>query len=70
MRVGEGGAGNARGDGAGGEGSGPSRGVARACGRRLAVPLAEGIESLNVAVALGVLLFEAVRQRRCGPNRP
>jgi 23S rRNA (guanosine2251-2'-O)-methyltransferase len=54
---------------AGGEEAGPSRGVLRACDRRLAVPLAPGIESLNVAVALGVLLFEAVRQRRSGPHR-
>lgn len=54
---------------AGGEEAGPSRAVLRACDRRLAVPLAEGIESLNVAVALGVLLFEAVRQRRSGPHR-
>jgi 23S rRNA (guanosine2251-2'-O)-methyltransferase len=54
---------------AGGEGAGPSRSVIRACDRRIAVPLAPGIESLNVAVALGVLLFEAVRQRRNGPDR-
>jgi 23S rRNA (guanosine2251-2'-O)-methyltransferase len=54
---------------AGGEEAGPRRAVIRACDRRLAVPLAPGIESLNVAVALGVLLFEAVRQRRSGPHR-
>ena len=34
-----------------------------ACGDLVSVPLAPGVESLNVAVALGVLLFEAVRQR-------
>jgi 23S rRNA (guanosine2251-2'-O)-methyltransferase len=51
---------------AGGEEKGPSAGVLRECERRLAVPLAPGVESLNVAVALGVLLFEAVRQRRRG----
>jgi tRNA G18 (ribose-2'-O)-methylase SpoU len=28
------------------------------------VPLCEPVESLNVAVAAGVLLFEAQRQRR------
>jgi 23S rRNA (guanosine2251-2'-O)-methyltransferase len=54
---------------AGGEEAGPSKAVLRVCDRRLAVPLAPGIQSLNVAVALGVLLFEAVRQRRSGPHR-
>ncbi len=49
---------------AGGERSGPSRGVAAACDRRVSIPMAPGVDSLNVAVALGVLLFEAVRQRR------
>jgi len=53
---------------AGGERSGPSKGVLRACDQRLAVPLAGGVESLNVAVALGVLLFEAVRQRWAGSH--
>lgn len=50
---------------AGGEEAGASEGVLRRCSRRLAVPLAAGVESLNVAVALGVLLFEA-RRRRSG----
>lgn len=55
---------------AGGEGQGARRGVLDGCDRRLAIPLAAGLDSLNVAVALGVLLFEAVRQRQargCGP---
>jgi tRNA G18 (ribose-2'-O)-methylase SpoU len=30
----------------------------------LSIPLSNRIESLNVAVAAGVVLFEAVRQRR------
>jgi len=30
----------------------------------VAIPMARGVESLNVAVAAGVLLFEAARQRR------
>ena len=54
---------------AGGEQGGAGEGVLRACEWRLAVPLAPGVESLNVAVALGVLLFEAARQRHArGPD--
>jgi 23S rRNA (guanosine2251-2'-O)-methyltransferase len=53
---------------AGGEQAGPSSSVLRACDRRVSVPLSRGVESLNVAVALGVLLFEAVRQRRSEPR--
>jgi len=51
---------------AGGEEKGAAPGVLQACNRRVAIPMASGVESLNVAVALGVLLFEAVRQRRAG----
>lgn len=49
---------------AGGEGAGLRRGVLDACHSRVAIPLAEGVESLNVSVAVGIVLFEAVRQRR------
>ncbi|MGH8398550.1 MAG: 23S rRNA (guanosine(2251)-2'-O)-methyltransferase RlmB, partial [Gammaproteobacteria bacterium] len=28
------------------------------------IPMAGGVESLNVSVATGVVLFEAIRQRR------
>ena len=49
---------------AGGEEKGLRPAVRRACGRRVAIPLAKKMDSLNVAVATGVLLFEAVRQRR------
>lgn len=46
------------------EGSGlPAEVVARA-GLRVAVPMRAPVESLNVGVAAGVLLFEAARQRR------
>ncbi len=55
---------------AGGEAGGARPAVLRACDRRLAIPLAGGVESLNVAVALGVLLFEAVRQRRTESQGP
>jgi 23S rRNA (guanosine2251-2'-O)-methyltransferase len=30
---------------------------------RVALPLADGVESLNVSVAVGILLYEVVRQR-------
>jgi 23S rRNA (guanosine2251-2'-O)-methyltransferase len=49
---------------AGSEGRGIREAVAAACDIRVAIPLERGVESLNVAVAVGVLLFEAVRQRR------
>jgi 23S rRNA (guanosine2251-2'-O)-methyltransferase len=48
----------------GGEARGPRPTVLRECDIRVAIPLARGVESLNVAVASGVLLFELVRQRR------
>ncbi len=54
----------------GSEGHGP-----RAWGRQLAtvavsIAIASGVESLNVAMATGILLFEAVRQRRAREARP
>jgi 23S rRNA (guanosine2251-2'-O)-methyltransferase len=49
---------------AGGEGRGLTRGVLEACDGRISVPMAHGVQSLNVAVTVGVVLFEAVRQRR------
>ncbi len=48
----------------GGEAEGASEQAARVATGRVRIPLAGGIESLNVAVAAGVILFEAVRQRR------
>jgi len=49
---------------AGGEGGGLKRGVLEACDERVSVPMAGGVESLNVAVSVGVVLFEALRRRR------
>ncbi len=47
----------------GAEGTGIRPGVHRACDASLAIPLAGNVESLNVSVAAGVVLFEAARQR-------
>jgi 23S rRNA (guanosine2251-2'-O)-methyltransferase len=47
----------------GAEGSGIRPRVARACDAAVALPLVGRIGSLNVAVAAGILLYEAVRQR-------
>jgi 23S rRNA (guanosine2251-2'-O)-methyltransferase len=48
---------------AGGEGRGLRRGLLDASDHRVALPVAGGVESLNVSVAVGVVLYEAVRQR-------
>jgi 23S rRNA (guanosine2251-2'-O)-methyltransferase len=48
----------------GAEGRGLRPGVRRVCDDAFAVPLAGSVESLNVSVAAGVALFEAVRQRQ------
>jgi len=49
---------------AGGEGRGLRRGLVDAADVRVALPLAHGVESLNVSVAVGAVLYEVVRQRR------
>ena len=48
----------------GAEGKGVRPGVRRACDGALAIPLEGRVESLNVSVAAGIVLFEAARQRR------
>jgi TrmH family RNA methyltransferase len=45
----------------GNEGAGVGPVLAAAARRRVAVPLAPGVESLNVAVAAGILLYEVTR---------
>jgi 23S rRNA (guanosine2251-2'-O)-methyltransferase len=48
----------------GGEEKGLRRLTRERCDQLVRIPMAGGVESLNVSVAAGVLLFEAVRQRR------
>jgi TrmH family RNA methyltransferase len=48
----------------GNEGAGLDEEVLAAASARVAIPMSGGVESLNVAVAAGILLFEAARQRR------
>ena len=48
---------------AGGEAQGLRRSLLEAADARVALPLAAGIESLNVSVAVGAVLYEVVRQR-------
>ncbi|MDR3131366.1 MAG: 23S rRNA (guanosine(2251)-2'-O)-methyltransferase RlmB [Treponema sp.] len=48
----------------GGEGSGISRLLKEACDGLVGIPTAGRLDSLNVSVAAGILLYEAARQRR------
>ena len=47
----------------GGEGKGIRRLVREHCDVLVGIPLSGGVESLNVSVAAGIVLFEVVRQR-------
>jgi TrmH family RNA methyltransferase len=47
----------------GNEGKGPSQLFRNAAVQRLTIPMTQGVESLNVAIASGILLYEIVRQR-------
>ncbi len=47
----------------GAEGTGLRRLVAERCDRLVSIPMAGAVSSLNVSVAAGVVLYEAVRQR-------
>ncbi len=48
----------------GGEGKGLHRLVAEKCDALVKIPMRGKVESLNVSVAAGVILFEAIRQRK------
>lgn len=52
----------------GGEGPGLAPDLLESADVRLRIPLKPPVESLNVAVAAGVILFEARRQRKCRPH--
>ncbi len=51
----------------GGEGRGLHRLVREACDALAHIPVCGSVQSLNVSVAAGVVLYEAARQRRRGP---
>jgi len=48
----------------GNEAHGPSRGARSLATLPIAIPLANGVESLSAAMATGIVLFEAIRQAR------
>ena len=50
----------------GAEDTGVSRDLLNRCDETIGIPLSGSIESMNVSVATGVVLFEVVRQRRAG----
>ena len=54
----------------GAEGRGLRRLVRERCDRRVALPMRGQMSSLNASVAVGVALFEAIRQRTAGPVVP
>ncbi len=54
----------------GGEGRGLRELTRQTCDQRVSLPMRGIVSSLNVSVATGILLFEAVRQRELAANGP
>lgn len=54
----------------GGEERGISEAVVKRCTAMISIPMLGAVESLNVSVAAGVCLYEALRQRRAGSTSP
>lgn len=52
----------------GSEGEGMSKNIKDKCDFLLSIPMAGSVNSLNAAVAAGIVVFEAVRQRRTGKD--
>jgi TrmH family RNA methyltransferase len=50
----------------GNEAQGPSLEAQALATLTISIPLANGVESLNAAIATGIILYEAVRQRHQG----
>ncbi|QQG46153.1 MAG: RNA methyltransferase [Candidatus Niyogibacteria bacterium] len=46
----------------GAEGEGLSEGVSSRCDKKISIPMRKGIDSLNVGVSAGIVLYEKVRQ--------
>jgi tRNA G18 (ribose-2'-O)-methylase SpoU len=53
----------------GSEGNGISGTVLAVCDATIAIPMAQGVDSLNVASACAAVVYEALRQRILGKDK-